>query len=348
MIMEETYKFKEFIYRNKILIVIVCLIFSIASYNILIKNSGSKSTLKMIAHFGGAGEYFESSLPAFNNAYKNDSSIIHLGLVFTKDYIPIVWGEPFISASKCQDTRPAFPDDPGFPYAGKPTMQLNYQQIITLNCGKTPTNYYKLSKPVPNSKILNLNDFYQYLKKSHITTKIAIELIPAEYLKNTYQQKIIANRILETSIKEKMSQSIMILSSNWDILSYLKSLDSRLTTGGIYSPTAKNYDNLQKYRITFNDSRLNIIDIARRLRLDQLLPQFNYLDGSLASKDWDTKTRKEFINKIASKNIQVIPWIINSQADFKTIAELYPYGFMTDYPQRMQKVISDSSNYQLG
>lgn len=62
-------------------------------------------------------------------------SLKDLILIVFQDGQVIVWHDEDIVAEKCQDTGPAFKDDPEFPYVGKFVANLTLAQLQTLDCG---------------------------------------------------------------------------------------------------------------------------------------------------------------------------------------------------------------------
>ncbi|WP_419880343.1 glycerophosphodiester phosphodiesterase family protein [Peribacillus sp. B-H-3] len=58
-----------------------------------------------------------------------------MNVQITKDHQAVITHDRQITGSKCQDTGPAFPGDPMYPYVGKYIKDLTLAEVRTLNCG---------------------------------------------------------------------------------------------------------------------------------------------------------------------------------------------------------------------
>src|SRR5437868_12842483 len=86
-------------------------------------------------HRGTRGLRPENTLPAFAKALEIGVSTLEMDTGVTKDGQVIVSHEPVVIPLLCQDTHPAFPGDPAYPYVGKPIHDLTLAEIKTLDCG---------------------------------------------------------------------------------------------------------------------------------------------------------------------------------------------------------------------
>src|SRR5688500_5872413 len=75
-----------------------------------------KTHFDLQAHRGGLGLTTESTLVGFAKAIELGVTTLELDTQVTEDEHVVVTHDRRISAVKCQDTAPAFPGDPEFPY----------------------------------------------------------------------------------------------------------------------------------------------------------------------------------------------------------------------------------------
>ncbi len=61
---------------------------------------------------------------AFAKSIELGVSTLELDINITKDRQPLVWHDPIIEPRQCNDTGPAVPGDPSYPYAGKLIHEL--------------------------------------------------------------------------------------------------------------------------------------------------------------------------------------------------------------------------------
>jgi glycerophosphoryl diester phosphodiesterase len=112
-------------------------------------------------HRGGLGLRPESTLSAFGNAMQLGVSTLELDVQITENGVAVVTHDRQISPIKCQDTAPAFPGDPEYPYVGKYIKTLTLEQVKTLDCGTRRTTdpndpFVKTMEMVPGSKMPKL------------------------------------------------------------------------------------------------------------------------------------------------------------------------------------------------
>jgi hypothetical protein len=74
----------------------------------------------------------------------------------------VVWHDENIVPTKCQDTKPAFSDDPDFPYVGKYVANLTLAQIQTLDCGSLREPTYPLQQLYPGTRISTLEEVFAF------------------------------------------------------------------------------------------------------------------------------------------------------------------------------------------
>ena len=132
------------------------------------------------AHAGGRGEATGESLRAFAKSLELGVSTLELDINITKDHQPLVWHDPVIEPDQCDDTGPAFPGDPQYPYVGKLVHDLTVAQIRTLDCGK-PASEFPRAEVVRGNRIatlpevFSLTDSYRADVRYNIETKVAAD-----------------------------------------------------------------------------------------------------------------------------------------------------------------------------
>jgi glycerophosphoryl diester phosphodiesterase len=91
------------------------------------------------AHRGGMGLRPESTLSSFGNGMQVGVSTLELDVQITEDGVAVVTHDRRVSPRPCQDTAPAVPGDPEYPYVGKYVKTLTLKQVKTLDCGTRRT-----------------------------------------------------------------------------------------------------------------------------------------------------------------------------------------------------------------
>ncbi len=89
------------------------------------------------AHRGGIGLTVENTLAAFSRALDLGVSTLELDVQITEDGQAVVTHDRDLNPRTCQDTAPAFPGDPEFPYVPgvRYVKDLTLAQVQTIDCG---------------------------------------------------------------------------------------------------------------------------------------------------------------------------------------------------------------------
>ncbi|MFD0852410.1 glycerophosphodiester phosphodiesterase family protein, partial [Actinomadura adrarensis] len=131
------------------------------------------------AHRGGIGLVVESTLPAFANALQLGVSTLEMDVQITEDGHAVVTHDRRISDRNCQDTAPAFPGDPEYPYVGKYIHTLTLKQVRTMDCGARQHPGHPGQRVVPGQKMALLSEVFAlvhryraYGVKLNVETKV--------------------------------------------------------------------------------------------------------------------------------------------------------------------------------
>src|SRR6201991_2802545 len=82
-----------------------------------------------------------------------------------KDDRPVAPHARQVNARKCQDTAPAAPGDPEFPYVGKYVNTLTLKQIRTMDCGSRTLSEFPAQRPAPGARMPLLRDVFDLVKR---------------------------------------------------------------------------------------------------------------------------------------------------------------------------------------
>jgi glycerophosphoryl diester phosphodiesterase len=92
--------------------------------------------LDIEAHRGGILADHREYAPGFATALELGVTTLELDVQITEDRFAVVTHDRHVADAKCDDTAPAFADDPEFPYVGDFIKDLTLEQVRTLDCGQ--------------------------------------------------------------------------------------------------------------------------------------------------------------------------------------------------------------------
>jgi glycerophosphoryl diester phosphodiesterase len=92
-------------------------------------------TVEVHGHRGARGLRPENTLPGFAHAVGLGVDAIELDVGLSADGTVVLNHDQVLSPRNLADTGPAQPDDPDFPYVGKPIRELTLAQLRTVDAG---------------------------------------------------------------------------------------------------------------------------------------------------------------------------------------------------------------------
>ena len=80
-----------------------------------------------------------------------------------QDGVVVVWHDENIVPEKCQDTSPAFPGDPDFPYVGRFVANLTFAQLRTIDCGSKRQDDFPSQLTYPGTRISTQKEVFDFV-----------------------------------------------------------------------------------------------------------------------------------------------------------------------------------------
>ncbi|MFI5777781.1 glycerophosphodiester phosphodiesterase [Nocardia sp. NPDC051570] len=297
------------------------------------------------SHRGGRGLLTEESLAAYAHSLELGVSTLELDIGLTADRVPVVWHDPTIQADKCADTAPAFPGDPQFPYVGKVIGQLTYDQVHTLDCSKTLTNFPE-QRAVPGNRIARLPELFDLVKSypgAFDTIRYNIETkIEAEHPEQTAAPQEFVDVILETVARAGATDKVEIQSFDWSSLPLVKQKNPAIPTVALYDDTTFKEGSRWLGPIRYEDHVGDPLGAIAALGADISSPGYVPAQNSptkFGDPGFAFTADAEYVRKAHEKGVKVIPWTVNDEATIAAQVDTGVDGVITDYPDRMRRAL---------
>lgn len=263
-------------------------------------------------HRGARGLYPENTIGAMEVALKYPVNTLELDVVVSKDHKVIVSHEPWMSEEICQNPE-------GKRVTGKKynIYQMTYDEVIKFDCGSLPHKRFPQQKKIAvgkptldklvsviEKKLTELNRDVSYnieIKSTVLDEKLGFQ---PDYKK--------LSDIVIVKVKELLPLSrVTIQSFDWRVLRYIheKYPDVRL--------------------VALREESFKVQDIVKELGFTPYVfsPWFKHLT-------------KENVQELKATGMKVVPWTVNDLTDLKSVRALGVDGIITDYPDRIQEVMS--------
>jgi glycerophosphoryl diester phosphodiesterase len=308
-----------------------------------------KTHFDLQAHRGGLGLTTESTLVGFAKAIELGVTTLELDTQVTEDEQVVVTHDRQINGVKCQDTAPAFPGDPEFPYVGDFITNLTLVQVKTLNCG------YQALPDFPNQEVvtgpmIELRDVFDLVKR-YKAKKLVLNIetkVEAGAPTQTAPRELFVRRVWEEIRDAGISDQVTIQSFDWGALMTMHRLAPELPLVAL-----TNRDFLQVGQpgaspwlggIDADDfggdfvAAAASIDGVTALSPVQGFPQ----NGTISDPGFVPYPDAKMIADAHSRGLRVIPWTIDDPETMDYFIDLGVDGIITDYPNRLREVMADN------
>jgi glycerophosphoryl diester phosphodiesterase len=300
------------------------------------------------AHRGGLGLVVESTLPAFANGLKVGVSTLELDVQITEDGQAVVTHDRKIDARKCQDTAPAAPGDPEFPYVGRFVNTLTLAQVETVDCGSLTLSEFPGQRAAPGARMPRLSEVFDLVKRYHASgVKLNVETkveagAPSETAPREQFVQVTAREIR----RAHMLRQVTIQSFDWGSLMRMREVEPRLPLVAL-----TNRDFLQTGQpgaspwlggIDIDDFGGDPLKAIRSFGADAFSPVHGFpQDGKVTDPDYEPYVTREMVAEAHSMGIKVIPWTVDDEPTINKLIDDGVDGLITDYPDRLRTVLAE-------
>ncbi|BCB83487.1 hypothetical protein Psuf_008000 [Phytohabitans suffuscus] len=193
---------------------------------------GYASPFDIQGHRGARAVRPENTLPAFEYALANPAiSTLELDTGVTQDGQLVVIHDRTVNGSHCEDTAPAWPGDPEFPYVGKRVHDLTLRQIKTIDCGSRTLAEFPSQVAVPGARIPTLDEVFALVKSSgrrDVRMNIETKISPTVADTAPYDR---FTRLLVSAVRKAgFVDRVTIQSFDWRTILLSRELDRRIET----------------------------------------------------------------------------------------------------------------------
>ena len=191
-----------------------------------------ESPFDIQGHRGARAVRPENTLPAFEYALANPGvSTLELDTGVSADGQLVVLHDRTVNGSHCQDTAPATPGDPQFPYLGKLVHDLTLAQLKTLDCGSKTLPEFPAQVPVPGTRIPTLAEVFELVRDSgRDDIRLNIETKLGPIADDTAPYPVFTRTLVRAIQRAGMADRVTIQSFDWRTIRLARKLDRRIGT----------------------------------------------------------------------------------------------------------------------
>ncbi|GAA1235761.1 glycerophosphodiester phosphodiesterase family protein [Oryzihumus leptocrescens] len=302
------------------------------------------------AHRGGIGMTTEESIPGFAKALRLGVSTLELDTHITRDNKVVVNHDRQISSQKCQDTGPAFPGDPMYPYVGKYIKDLTLAEIKTMDCGYQQLPGFPEQEQVKGWRMAELKDVLNLVKAYHANqVKLNIETkVEAGSPEQTAPRGQFVRRVYEEIHNSGIERQVTIESFDWGALKLMHTLAPKWPLVAL-----TNYDFLEVGKPgkspwlggvdadTYGGDFVKAAEAAVP-GLTALSPNYGFpQNGKIGDPGFRFYPDKQMISEAHARGLKVIPWTCDDNATIKALMDMGVDGIITNYPNHVRQIMAE-------
>ncbi|MCG6140074.1 glycerophosphodiester phosphodiesterase [Leptospira mtsangambouensis] len=306
----------------RISLILVCITFYFTNCATLETPNRLRKTIDLQGHRGARGLKPENTWPAFEEAIKYKMVTLELDTVLTKDKRVVIHHDSDTNPIICQNAN-------GTEIKKTSLYELTLAELQSYDCGSKKNPNFPKQIPVPGTKLLSLEEFFEKVilaeKKSkevyefNIETKFPDDDSAPDSLVKEHTEKLI--QIIE---KYKVVDRSTIQSFDLRTLNFSKTKNAKIKTSALFVPTY-----FQGFLMTIgfgNGYRETILSAAKEKQADIISPYFLYVTP-------------KFVKESHDKGMLVIPWTVNTEKEMKRLVSCGVDGIISDYPDVLDSVV---------
>ncbi len=291
-----------------------------------IKNAPLNGKVDWQGHRGARGLKPENTWPAFEEAIQYKMTTLELDTVLTKDKRIVIHHDSETNPVICQNSD-------GSSIKKISLYNLTLTELQTLDCGSKKNPSFPEQNPVPGTKLITIEEFFQKVsdaeKKTkqkflfNIETKFPDDGSAADSIVEEH-----ANLLVSAVEKAKTTDRTTIQSFDMRTLPLVQKKNSKIKTSALFAPTYA-----QGFLMTIgfgNGYREDILLKTKSLKANIISPYFLYVTP-------------EFVKQAHDSQIEVIPWTVNNEKEVNRLLGCGVDGVISDYPNLLRKVADSNS-----
>src|SRR6476469_3187502 len=305
-------------------------------------------TFDLQAHRGGIGLTVENTLASFDKAIRLGVSTLELDVQITQDGQPVITHDRKVNGAKCEDTGPATPGDPEYPYVGKYVNTLTLAQVRTLDCGSQTLSDFPQQQASPGERMPLLSEVFDLVKAygadaGKLTGESKVEAgAPSETAPREQFVQVIDHEIRAADI----ARQVTIQSFDWGSLMRMSQVDPRLPLVAL-----TNYDFLETGKpgkspwlggLDIDDFGGDPIKAIKSFGASAFSPVHGFpQNGKVTDPDYKPYVTQDMVDEAHGLGIKVVPWTVDDKPTMNKLIDDGVDGLLNEYPDRLREVLAD-------
>ena len=268
-------------------------------------------------HRGARGLWPENTIVGFANTIELGVDVLELDVALTADGVPVLHHDQALGGDTVRDRRPLTPDDPRFPYVGKPIKDLTLSQVKMVEAGGCHKRFEATQTPVRGARIPTLAELCELVEPHDVRLAVEIKTDPSWPEIETITTATV--KVLESYGLIERSR---ILAFDWRVLEVVREL---LPGGERVALTEP--DKLDAPWMASQDPAGGVTAAAARVGATMLSPK-------------RVMVTPELVEAAHERGLRVVVWTVNEPAEMRRHISFGADAIVTDFPDRLRSVLN--------
>ena len=289
-------------------------------------------------HRGTRGLAPENTLAAFRKALEIGVTTLETDMAVTKDDVIVISHDPFLNPDIVRD-----PDGHWLTAKGPAIRTLTLAEIRRYDIGRVnPSSAYAKQFPEQRAsdgeRFPTLAEVFALGKSSGKPVRFNIETkITPQSGTDTPDAATFAKRVVDAVRAAGMAERVTVQSCDWRTLREVKRLAREIETSCI---TMQTKDNDTVTQSSDGGASPWHAGIALRDHGESLAATVKAAGCGVWSMFWRNLSPTE-LGEAHALGLKILPWTVNDPADMRRLIDLGADGIVTDYPDRLRRVMAE-------
>jgi glycerophosphoryl diester phosphodiesterase len=267
-------------------------------------------------HRGARGLWPENTLPGFAGALELGVDVLELDVGLTADGVPVLHHNQTLQADTVRDRGPYRPDDPLFPYVGRPIRELTLAQVRTVEAGIRHQRFATTQTPVPGAGVPTLAELCELVAGHDV--RLAVEIKTDPSWPDVETITVAAVKVLESY---GLTDRSRLLAFDWRVLGVARELLPGGERIALVEP-----ETLDPAWLAGHDPARGVTAAAAAAGATMISPK-------------RVMVTPELVAAAHARDLRVVVWTVNEPREMALHVAFGADAIVTDYPDRLRAVL---------
>jgi glycerophosphoryl diester phosphodiesterase len=288
-------------------------------------------------HRGARGLAPENTLAGFREALALGVTTLETDVVITKDGVPLIAHDPYVSPDLARDTDGLYPPDKRLLIGSSTLAELKRYDIGRLNAAGSYARQWPEQKPVDGERYPTLAELLALTRASGRPVRLNLETkLSPERPDETPAPAEFARLVVDLVKENHAIDRTTLQSFDWRTLAEARRLAPGLATSCL-TVVSQNFDNVTG---TLGKPSRWTAGLALSAYGNSVPRLVQAAGCGTWSPAWRNLTPAT-VSEAHALGLKVIPWTVNDPGDMARLIDWGVDGIITDYPDRLRKVVAD-------